>query len=118
MSDPEVILVQVVETVLERDVITETVTVHDLPGASVPEILEVGIQGPPGASPEGADLHYVHLQGTPSDEWIITHNLGKYPAVHVEDSTGEQCIGTIEFLSFNQLSITFSAAFSGRAILN
>ena len=38
-----------------------------------------------------ADAHgdktYTHIQGTPSQEWNVTHDLGKYPSVTVIAST-------------------------------
>lgn len=62
--------------------------------------------------------NYVHTQGVPSSEWIITHNLNKYPSVVVEDSTGDEAEGSLFYDSLNVLRIVFSAAFSGRALLN
>lgn len=87
------------------------------------EVVEVGVQGPPGPpGPRGpagdGDKHYVHTQGVPAAAWTIVHGLGKYPAVTLEDSTGEEVEGAISYDGPNQLTVTFSAAFSGRAILN
>lgn len=93
------------------------------PTAAVPVV--VGPPGPPGPQgPEGGlavgsgDLTYEHAQTTASDTWDITHNLRKRPSVLVEDSAGDEVEGSIEFVSVDRLVITFSAAFSGRAILN
>lgn len=79
-----------------------------------------GIQGPQGpAGPAaGADLHFVHVQGPAASAWVITHGLGKYPTVRVVDSAGDECEGEIVYGSLNQLTITFSAPFSGTAYLN
>lgn len=71
----------------------------------------VGIQGP-------GDAHFVYAQNTPSDEWTITHNLGKNPAVTVVDSGGNEWQTAVEHISTNELVVRFSSAFSGRAYLN
>lgn len=64
------------------------------------------------------DKNYVHTQGSANTTWVITHNLGKFPAVQIVDSGGTVVIGTIVHNSANQLTATFSAAFSGKAYLN
>lgn len=93
------------------------------PSSAAPVV--VGPPGPPGPQgPEGGlavgsgDLHYEHTQSVPSSTWDITHNLHKRPAVLVEDSAGDEVEGEIDFVTTDRLVITFSAAFSGRAILN
>lgn len=77
-----------------------------------------GEPGPPGPPGSGGDLSFAHTQSTASDTWVITHNLGKYPAVTVVDSANDECEGNVNHVSTSQLVITFSAAFSGRAFLN
>lgn len=77
---------------------------------------EVGPQGPPGAL--GSDLHYVHHQGVPADTWIVEHALGKYPAVSVVDSAGEEVRGDVRHESVNRSVLRFSAPFSGMAFFN
>ena len=61
---------------------------------------------------------FVHTQMTPSTFWVITHNLGKYPAVVVFDTSNTVCIGEIDYTSDNALTLTFSAGFGGTAYLN
>jgi len=65
-----------------------------------------------------SDKTYSHVQSVPAASWVITHNLGKYPAVMVMDSSFEVVVGNIVYDSINQLTVTFSGAFSGRAELN
>jgi hypothetical protein len=69
-------------------------------------------------SPEVGDVTYVHNQGTPSNIWNVTHNLGKYPAVTVLDSSGAQVHGNVSHTDTASVVITFSAAFSGTATFN
>jgi hypothetical protein len=67
---------------------------------------------------ESGDKSYEHIQSNSSATWVITHNLGKYPAVAVQDSAGSDVFGEVEYNSIYQLTITFSGAFSGSAYLN
>lgn len=63
-------------------------------------------------------LEYIHNQIASSAVWTINHNLGKYPAVVVVDSGDNVVIGNIQFPTTNQIVITFSGAFSGKAFLS
>lgn len=68
-----------------------------------------------------ADLYkfsHVHTQAAPATQWAITHNLGKYPSVSVVDSSEQEVIGEVEYLSDSALIVRFSAAFSGKAYIN
>lgn len=64
------------------------------------------------------DLNYVHNQSTPSASWNINHNLAKFPSLVVVDSSGNEVEGEVAHTNNNSLTITFSAAFSGKAYLN
>jgi len=61
--------------------------------------------------------YYEHDQQVASNEWTITHNLGKMPSVTVIDSADTIVIGDTEFLTNNQLKISFTGAFTGKAYL-
>jgi hypothetical protein len=61
---------------------------------------------------------YYHTQGTSSAVWTITHNLGWYPNVTVQDSGGSIVEGEINYTSSQALTITFTGAFSGKAYLS
>jgi len=65
-----------------------------------------------------ADKNYVFIQSTPSATWTITHNLGKFPSVSVVDSANTVVYGNIDYINENSLTITFSAAFGGKAYMN
>jgi len=64
------------------------------------------------------DKNYLHLQNIASNEWIINHNLDKYPSVTVIDSAGSEVIGEVEYMDLNNLKIKFAGSFSGKATLN
>jgi hypothetical protein len=64
------------------------------------------------------DKHYRHVQGVSTNVWSIPHNLGKFPSVVVKDSAGTIVIGEINYVDENNITLTFSGAFSGEAYLN
>ena len=61
---------------------------------------------------------HLHNQIASAAVWDIQHNLGKFPSVSVIDSAGNVVVGDVMYLDENQLKITFSAAFAGKAFLN
>lgn len=66
----------------------------------------------------GGDKTYVFTQGVPSSTWTIEHKLGKFPSVSVVDSAKRVVNGTVDYIDDNNLTVTFSAPFSGQAFLN
>lgn len=64
------------------------------------------------------DKTFVYNQVTSSDVWEIEHNLDKYPSVMVVDSGETVVIGEIVYIDKNNIRITFTSAFSGKAYLN
>ena len=65
-----------------------------------------------------SDKNFVFSQSLPSATWTIIHNLGKYPAVTVIDSANTVVEGAIVYTDINNIIISFSAPFSGTAIIN
>lgn len=74
-----------------------------------------GATGPTGAA---GDLNYKHTQGPASADWLVTHNLGKFPSVTIVDSAGEEVEGSVQHINNNSVRILFSAGFTGTAYLN
>lgn len=64
------------------------------------------------------DKNYVHNQPTASTTWNVQHGLSKKPSVTVVDSGDNEVIGEVTYLDNNNINISFSAAFSGKAYLN
>ena len=66
------------------------------------------------------DKTYTHVQATPSDTWVITHNLNKYPSVSLKRNTLEKPFfqAEIEYNNLNQLTVYMNGAESGWAYLN
>jgi hypothetical protein len=71
------------------------------------------------AKGEPADpFQFVHTQMTPTNPWVVNHGLDGYPNVTVVDSTEREVVGDIRYLDTNQIEITFSAAFTGKAYVS
>ena len=64
------------------------------------------------------DKSFVYVQMSSSKTWNITHNLDKYPSVMIVDSANTVVVGNIEYISNNELELTFLSEFSGKAYLN
>lgn len=122
---------QAVEVVEDGDQVTIAVTEQSVEILEHPSTLqgpvgpqgpqgeqgEQGPQGPVGPAGEG-DLNFTYDQPSPSDEWTITHNLGKFPSVSVTDSSGNLWQTEVDYVDQNTCIVRFSAAFSGKAYLN
>jgi len=63
-------------------------------------------------------MTYTHTQSVASDEWIITHNLEKYPSVTIVDSAGSEVETDIEYVNSNTIKSISNGAFGGKAYLN
>lgn len=66
----------------------------------------------------GTDKNFVFTQSSASATWTINHTLNKFPAIEVVDSANDIVIGNVTYNSITQITITFTAAFSGKAYLN
>lgn len=64
------------------------------------------------------DKNYIHNQIVASANWSISHNLNKFPSVTVVDSGGNKVQGDVIYIDNNNLTISFSAPFSGKVYLN
>lgn len=62
--------------------------------------------------------YYLHDQQVASDTWTVTHNMNKYPSINIVDTANDIIMGEVRYNSLNQLTITFTAAVSGKAYLN
>lgn len=64
------------------------------------------------------DKNFVFTQQVPSTFWEIEHNLSKFPSVSVVNNNNVLMYGEISYIDENNLTINFSAGFSGKAYLN
>lgn len=88
-----------------------------------------GPQGPqgtagPGPSPEAIlevvipAVSYQHTQIAAASTWTINHNLNFPPNITAFDSGGTQVEGNTVHINSNSLTIQFSVAISGNAVLS
>jgi hypothetical protein len=61
---------------------------------------------------------YEHVQDTPSNTWVIEHNMSKYPSVSVVLDDGTEVFGLKVYDSENQITLSFSRPITGKAFLN
>lgn len=66
----------------------------------------------------GYDKNFVFIQAIASDTWNIQHSLNKYCSVTVVDSANNVVVGDIQYTDKNNVVISFSAAFTGKAYCN
>ena len=64
------------------------------------------------------DKDFVFTQPTPSIEWTVQHNMDKFPSVSVVNNNNILMYGNTTYVDTNNLIITFTAGFSGKAYLN
>jgi hypothetical protein len=67
---------------------------------------------------ENKDKNYVHNQVVASNTWSVSHNLNKYPSVTIVDSGENVVIGDVQYIDLNNIKITFTSTFSGKAYFN
>ncbi len=74
---------------------------------------------PPGTTvPSDRDLNFRHIQFTASKNWVVVHNLGKYPSVTTVTSNNQQVFGEVEYIDIDTVQINFSTQIAGQAYLN
>jgi hypothetical protein len=98
----------VIETPSDEVIIAEGETGPQ--GATGPQ----GPQGPPGVS---GDKNFTQAFSSATSV-TVDHNLGKFPAVSVFDTAGDEIIGDVDHETINQLIITFGVATSGTVVCN
>jgi hypothetical protein len=67
---------------------------------------------------ENKDKNYVHNQVVASNTWNVFHDLNKYPSVTIVDSGENVVIGDVQYIDLNNIKITFTSTFSGKAYFN
>ena len=61
---------------------------------------------------------YIYRQETAAKDWVIQHDMNKFPSITVTDSANTVVQGEAEYLSSNAVALHFSAPFAGTAYLN
>jgi hypothetical protein len=61
---------------------------------------------------------FVFNQNTPATVWNIQHNLNNFPSITVIDTGDTVVSGEYTYIDNNNVTLTFSAGFAGKAYLN
>ena len=64
------------------------------------------------------DSTFIFEQGQPATTWNIQHNLENFPSITVIDTGDTVVSGEYTYIDNNNVTLTFSAAFAGKAYLN
>ena len=64
------------------------------------------------------DKHYEIQINMPSKDWEVQHNLNKNPSVTIINNDNQVVIGDVVYLDKNNLTVSFSAEFTGKVICN
>lgn len=101
------------------DIVVESVSAH----GNILEDKFYGIAVYPGfvnpdIDPGGNDKNYVYTQATAASVWEVQHDLDKFPSVSIVSDDNVQVYGNVEYIDDNNLIITFTAPFSGKAYMN
>lgn len=64
------------------------------------------------------DSSFAYTQAVAEDTWNIQHNMGKFPSITVIDTANTVVTGQYTYIDNNNVTLTFSAAFAGKAYLN
>lgn len=116
MSETTINITQQVERVSVSASVGEVVNIDVTTTPVIVEVVvsEIGQKGDKGE----AGGNYTHSQDIPSTTWNITHSLGFYPGVTVVDSANSVVEGGVQYIDENSLTLSFSAAFGGKAYLS
>ena len=68
-------------------------------------------------SSQGAPT-FIFTQAVADTVWNVNHNLGKFPSISVVDTANTVVTGQYEYTDNNNVILTFSAGFAGKAYLN
>jgi hypothetical protein len=64
------------------------------------------------------DKNYTYVQSTPSTQWVVVHNMNKYPNVAVFDDNNNTVWTEVVYTNLNTITINFNSAMSGTVTLN
>lgn len=89
---------------------------ENLPFEPTDEIFSTTVQG--AIEEVRAKSRFVHTQYSASTVWHITHNLYFYPNVSVVDSGENVVYGDVQYIDKNNLTVTFTHSFAGKAYIS
>jgi hypothetical protein len=96
------------EVTIQRNVIGSVELVNTVPNSVTVSQVAIG----------SGDLHFEYTQSVASDQWDVTHNLNKKPAVSVFDSNDYVVYAIVHHITNNRVIIEFKVPIFGRAVFN
>lgn len=66
----------------------------------------------------GIAQSYTHVQASPASTWVVHHNLSYNPAVSIVSSSGDLVHGDVTYSGAHEITINFTAPFSGSVYLS
>lgn len=76
-------------------------------------VINAGPPGPVGQS--GGNAVFNH--DSPSDSWVVHHNLGLFPVVTVVDNENRQMLVDVQYVDENTITIFLAQALTGKVYL-
>ena len=67
---------------------------------------------------QAVSQEYIHNQIIGTSIWNIPHGLNKFPTVTVTDSGNNVIVGDVRYIDSNNVVVSFTGSFSGKAYLN
>ena len=64
------------------------------------------------------DKNYTETFGAPLLVWTVNHNLNKKPAISCIDTSGTEIYGEVDYVTINQVTITYLTATGGTVTCN
>ena len=79
-----------------------------------------GVAGPVGpAGPMGpVGTTFIYRQIVAVNDWIVTHNLARFPGVTVVDTTGTVVESDVQYVDANTIALSFTVPVAGYAYFN
>ena len=110
----------------QNDSVDKITSITSLTNAYLFSLIQQGGAGEPSTSVialsatgiSTTDAFFTFTQSSAAATWSIQHNLEKFPSVTVIDSANNIVYGNTTYTDENNLTINFSAPFSGKAYLN
>ncbi len=112
LRSPLASLVTSLRLVGENSAVTELRSVTQ---EGVITAFNLGLMGPPGPPGPGSET-FQFSPSTPTAEWVINHNFGRWPAVTVLNPGGFEVEAEVAHVSLNQSRVYFISPQLGTAI--
>lgn len=84
-------------------------------GGSVTTVFSHGLTGPAGPAGPGSEI-FQFTPSSPSHEWVLNHNFGRWPMVTVLSPGGFEVEAEVAHVSLNQSRVYFISPQLGTAI--